>query len=74
MSARWVVLLWCEWAIRRATTLTMEGLIASGVIWGGSEALVALTSTERRMQARLTPYAHHGIQELTLWLQDQAEA
>ena len=52
----------------------MEGLIASGVIWGGSQALVALTSAERCMQARLAPYARHGIQELTLWLQSQAGA
>jgi hypothetical protein len=74
VSTRWVALLWCEWAIRRAATVAMEGLIASGVVWGGSQALVALTSDERRMQARLTPYAHHGIRELTLWLQNQAEA
>lgn len=74
MSTPRVALLWCEWAIRRATRLAVEGLIASGVVWGGPQAMVALTSAERRMQAKLTPYAHHGIQELTLWLQDQAEA
>jgi len=69
-----VTLLWCEWAIRRATRLAIDGLIASGVVWGGPQALVALTSAERRMPTRLTPYAHRGIQELTLWLQNQAEA
>jgi len=67
-------LLWCEWAIRRATRLTIEGLIASGVVWAGPQALVALTSAERRLPTMLTPYADHGIQELTLWLRSQAEA
>ena len=73
VSAPWVALLWCEWAIRRATRLTIEGLITSGVVWAGPQALVALTSAERRTPTMLTPYAQHGIQELTRWLQSQAE-
>jgi len=74
VSASRVTLLWCEWAIRRATRLTLEGMIASGVVWGGPQALVALTSAEHRLPTMLTPYARHGIQELTLWLQSQAGA
>jgi hypothetical protein len=54
--------------------LAIDGLIASGVVWAGPQALVTLTSAERRTPTMLTPYAHHGIQELTLWLQNQADA
>ena len=49
--------------------LMVDGVIAYGAFWAPQPALLRLMPPERRLCT--TSYTQRGIQELSLWLQNQ---
>jgi hypothetical protein len=69
MRPRWIGRHWAKNAVKRMINLMVDGLIVYGAFWAPQPALDRLMPPERRM--RTTSYSERGIQELSLWLQNQ---
>jgi hypothetical protein len=69
MRSRWIGRHWPENAVKRVINLMVDGVIAYGAFWAPQPALLRLMPPERRLCT--TSYTQRGIQELSLWLQNQ---
>jgi hypothetical protein len=69
MRPRWIGRHWLENAVKRVMNLMVDGLIVYGAFWAPQPALLRLMPPERRVWT--TSYSQRGIQELSLWLQNQ---